>query len=380
LTLAVTCGTTTAALADKRVALLIGNAHYAAAAALRNPGNDVAALADALEGAGFDAVLTANDLGRDAMVRALRSFEDQASGADIAVIYYSGHGLEMDGTNYLIPVDAKMVSDRDVEDETISLDRALRSIEGARRLKLVILDACRNDPFLARMSRRDGTRALTRGLGRIEPRTVDTLVAYSAKAGTLASDGTDANSPFTASLVRRLVEPGVDIRIALGKVRDDVLAITHREQEPFVYGSLGGDQLALSKVDPSRPGSDASTGAEDARAFEAAKRVGTIGAYEAFIATYPGSFYAKLAKELRLSLLPPVPEPSPGKLASPPPVVRPATKVPPVQRPPSATPRPPRASRQAGRTGRQPLLPKVRPKPSVRSGNCFTFSGQGFCE
>ncbi|MDQ0390506.1 caspase family protein [Labrys monachus] len=239
-----------AALADKRVALLIGNSHYTAVGALNNPGNDVGAMASALKGAGFTIVHANIDLSREAMVKALRSFEDEATVADIAVIYYSGHGMEMNGINYLVPVDARLASDRDVEDETITLDRALRAIDGARQLKLVILDACRNNPFLPKMTHTAATRAVERGLARVEPSTVNTLIAFSAKAGTVAQDGDGANSPFTASLIKHLVEPGVDIRLALGEVRDDVMASTGNQQEPFVNGSLGGRTIALAEGQP----------------------------------------------------------------------------------------------------------------------------------
>ncbi|MDQ0470922.1 caspase family protein [Labrys wisconsinensis] len=235
------------ALADKRVALLIGNASYTAVSRLTNPPNDVAAMKAALETAGFDKVDTALDLGREAMVRTLRTFEDESTDADIAVVYYSGHGMEMNGENFLVPVDAKLNSDRDVEDEAVSLDRVLRSIDGAKRLKLVILDACRNNPFIPKMAHTKANRAVERGLGRVDPQGADTLIAFAAKAGTVASDGDDQNSPFTASLVKRLIEPGVDIRLALGNVRDDVLAATARQQEPFAYGSLGGGTIILSK-------------------------------------------------------------------------------------------------------------------------------------
>ena len=178
-----------AALAAQRVALLIGNSNYANVARLANPANDVATMKAVFEGAGFDSVVGATDLSHDGLIKALRSFADAAQGADIAVVYYSGHGLELNGQNYLLPVDAKLASDRDVEDEAVTLDRVLHALDGAKKLKLVILDACRNNPFLASMARANGARAVDRGLARIEPTTTDTLVAYAAKAGTTASDG-----------------------------------------------------------------------------------------------------------------------------------------------------------------------------------------------
>ena len=241
------------ALAAKRVALLIGNSSYEAASLLTNPAKDVAAMKAAFDGAGFEKVDVALDLGHDQLIKALRSFEDDAQGADIAVVYYSGHGMEMNGQNYLLPVDARLASDRDVDDEAVSLERVLRSLDGVKRLKLVILDACRNNPFAAKMSRSKGTRAVDRGLARVDSTTADTLIAFAAKAGTVASDGDDGNSPFTASLIKRLVEPDTDIRLALGNVRDDVLAATHSEQEPVTYGSLGGGKIMLAMDTSSVP-------------------------------------------------------------------------------------------------------------------------------
>ena len=232
--------------APKRVALLFGNQDYKTVGVLANPGNDVKLMKSALEKAGFDAVTIVNDADVSTMRKALRSFQDVAGSSDVAVVYYSGHGMEMNGMNYLIPVDAVLDSDKDVEDETISLDRVQRSIEGASKLKLIILDACRNNPFLETMSRSISKRSLQRGLAKVEPESSNMLVAFASKAGTEALDGAGNNSPFATALAKFLIEPGLDIRIALGKVRDEVLKLTNSEQEPFVYGSLGGSEIVLN--------------------------------------------------------------------------------------------------------------------------------------
>lgn len=235
------------AFAQKRVALLIGNSAYSTVTKLANPGNDVEAMASLLRRAGFDTVLTGLDLDERGIRRALQSFEDAANGADIGLIFYSGHGIELNGQNYLIPVDAKLGSDRAIDDEAVPLDRVLRSMEQVKRLRLVILDACRDNPFINTMTRSGGGRSIGRGLARIEPTSVDTLVAYAAKAGTVAADGDGRNSPFTAALLKHLATPGLDVRLALGLVRDDVIAATKSRQEPFVYGSLGGAVLPLAR-------------------------------------------------------------------------------------------------------------------------------------
>lgn len=235
-----------AAEAAKRVALLIGNQDYKATTPLRNPANDVELMRKTLKDAGFDEVDVALDVDLVGMKKALRSFEDKAYGAEVAVLYYSGHGIEMGGTNYLIPTDAVLKSDRDVEDETLALERAERSLNGATRLKLIILDACRNNPFLEQMASSSGTRTVQKGLAKVEPEGADTLVAYASRAGTVALDGAGLNSPFAEALSKYIAQPGVDIRIALGQVRDEVVKVTQRKQEPFVYGSLGGAQIYLS--------------------------------------------------------------------------------------------------------------------------------------
>jgi hypothetical protein len=242
-----------AALAAKRVALLIGNAAYSGVTRLDNPSRDVAMIGRALEGAGFDSIDVKVDLDREGMIKALRQFEDKSFDADIAVVYFSGHGMELNGENFLLPVDARLATDRDVEDESVTLTRLLRTVDGAKKLKLIILDACRNNPFLAAMSQTRSTKAVSRGLAEIEPRSADTLVAYAAKAGTVAWDGERGASPFAQSLAKHLVEPGLDIRLALGKVRDEVLALTNNLQEPFAYGSLGGSMVTLAAAPPKAP-------------------------------------------------------------------------------------------------------------------------------
>src|ERR1700761_947921 len=233
------------ALASKRVALVIGNAAYQNASTLPNPVNDGAVIASTLKSAGFDVVDSRHDLSAVEMRRALRDFSDRARDADIALIYYAGHGLEVDGNNYLIPVDAKLERDADVYDEGLSLDRVLVAIEPAKQLRLVILDACRDNPFAKNMKRTLVSRTIERGLAKVEPTNPNTLIAYSAKAGSTALDGDSKNSPFTVALSAHLTTPGLDVRRAFGFVRDDVLKATSSKQEPYVYGSLGGDDVPL---------------------------------------------------------------------------------------------------------------------------------------
>ena len=280
------------ARAEKRVALVIGESAYQAVPQLPNPARDAEAMMGLFKKAGFDVVIGKRDLGVSELRRAVREFSEVSRDADIAVVYYAGHGIEVDGTNYLVPADAKLVSDFDIEDETISLERVLKALDPAKRLKLVILDACRDNPFTKTMKRTVASRGIGRGLAKIEPTMSDTLVAYAAKAGAVAADGEGKNSPFAIALLKHITEPGLDLRIAFGRVRDDVLKATSHRQEPFVYGSLGGDTLSLvpqvaKPVDPD---------AEARVHYELAAQVGTKEAWNSFLAKHPNGFFADLAR------------------------------------------------------------------------------------
>lgn len=289
------------AFAEKRVALVLGNSNYQNVAPLANPVNDSAKIASTLKDAGFDVVDSRRDLPAAETRRALRDFADRARDADIAVVYYAGHGIEVDGGNYLIPVDARLERDTDIYDEGLSLDRILIAIEPAKKLRLVILDACRDNPFARTMKRTVASRAIGQGLAKVEPTSPNVLIAYSAKAGSTAADGDGKNSPFTAALSHHLTKPGLDVRRAFGFVRDEVLKTTNNRQEPFVYGSLGGEDVPL--VPASRPAPAAapaspapSAQAEARRDYELALQIGNKNALNAFLAQYPDGFYASLAK------------------------------------------------------------------------------------
>jgi hypothetical protein len=231
--------------AQKRVALVIGNGAYASVGKLPNPTRDAAALEALFRKAGFDVVEVKRNLGVAALRRALRDFSDHVRDADIAVVTYAGHGIEVNGANYLIPIDAVLERDIDVEDEAVPLERVTQVLQQAKRLRLVILDACRDNPFARSMRRTVAGRSIGRGLAQVEVTGSDTLIAFAAKAGSTAADGDGTNSPYTTALVKHLTTAGLDLRLALGRVRDEVLKTTGNKQEPFVYGSLGGSEIAL---------------------------------------------------------------------------------------------------------------------------------------
>jgi hypothetical protein len=245
---------TLSAAQEVRVALVIGNSAYQNVSPLTNPVNDATDLAAALTRIGFDVTL-ANDLDIQGMRTALRGFRDKATGADMALVYYAGHGVEIDKQNYLIPVDAKLESDSDVLFDTIPLDLLNEAVSGATTLRMVLLDACRNNPFLGRI--KSTGRSIGQGLSPFEP-SGGTLVAYAAKGGTTALDGNGRNSPFMKAVLEHIEEPGLDVSLLFRKVRDTVLAETGNRQEPFVYGSLPGREIYL--VPPTQVAGTPSTG------------------------------------------------------------------------------------------------------------------------
>jgi len=228
------------AAAETRIALVIGNGAYTAAQRLNNPGRDAPAIAGVLKRAGFSAITLSLDADQAEMRASLQAFARAARTADVAAVYFAGHGLEMGGVNYLVPVDARLETDADVAYEAIPLELVMDAVGGARRLGLVMMDACRNNPFVARMAVRQGVqRSLGRGLARVEP-VGNTLVVYAARDGTTAADGDGNHSPFAQALLRRLPTPGVELGLVFRQVRDDVLAATGGAQQPFTYGSIGG--------------------------------------------------------------------------------------------------------------------------------------------
>lgn len=284
------------AQAEKRVALVIGNSAYKSAPKLANPVSDAGLIGGMLKKAGFDTVDVRQDLNAPEMRKALREFGARARDADVAVIYYAGHGMEVDGTNYLIPIDAALETDTDVYDEALPIDRVLVSIEPAKQLRLVILDACRDNPFARTMKRTVASRGIGRGLAKVEPSSPNTMIAFAAKAGSTASDGNSQNSPFAVALADHLPKPGLDLRKAFGFVRDDVLKATGYKQEPYVYGSLGGDDVPLVPAGPIVAGPQPNPQDSVRKDYELALQAGLREAWEAFLQAYPDGFYANLAR------------------------------------------------------------------------------------
>jgi uncharacterized caspase-like protein len=217
---------------------------------LPNPINDARAIAATLRRLEFAEVMERYDLTLAGLGDALKTFGDKTADADWAVIYFAGHGVEMNGVAYLIPVDAKLQRDAHVFDETLPLERLLTKVETARKLRLVILDACRNNPFTSRMIRNSATnRSVGRGLAFIEP-DAGVLVAYSAKHGTTALDGEGSNSPFAEALLANLEEPGVEVHCSAGS------STRHREADLCRRAGRRGEELACPKPSVRRRAGD----------------------------------------------------------------------------------------------------------------------------
>src|SRR6266702_740433 len=224
----------------RRVALVIGNGAYKNVHALPNPPRDSKLIASVLHDVGFQTVISVSDLTRDKFFEALQTFAAEAEKADWAVVDYAGHGFEIGGVNYLVPIDAKLAADRDAETQAVALEQVIAAVGAARKVRLVILDACRDNPFAPTMQRTLSLKLVDKGFSNIEPG-AGFMVVYAAKHGETAIDGDGgADSPFATALAHDIKEPRVEIRKLFDIVRDDVWSATKHEQQPFTYGSPPG--------------------------------------------------------------------------------------------------------------------------------------------
>lgn len=278
-----------------RVALVIGNSDYQSVPRLDNPVNDAQAVADAFARVGFDVTLVL-DVDQVGMRQALQAFELKAALADVAVVYYAGHGIEVDGVDYLIPTDAQLLRDTHVYDEAVPLDRVMVAVEQAHALRLIVLDACRDNPFASRMERSGTTRSVGRGLARVDAGS--TLIVFAADAGQVADDGDGDHSPFTEAFLAHMETPGLEVDGMLRLVHDDVMEATNGAQQPVWNASLG--RQAVYFVPPAPTPTQIvvdNTDQADIRAdYQAAQAIDTIEAWAAFLRYHPTGLYADLAR------------------------------------------------------------------------------------
>lgn len=233
----------------RRVALVVGNGTYATVPALPNPPADAEAVAAALRGGGFQ-VMLARDVGRAALEAALRAFAREAVGAEVAVFFFAGHGLQIGGENHVVPTDARLAAPSDVDFELVPLDLVARALSGAQA-RILILDACRDNPMAARLPA--GSRSVGRGLAPVERVDLGMLIAFSTAPGAVALDGTGGNSPFTEALVEHLRTPGLEIRQVMTRVRRSVVERTGGRQVPWDNSSLLADIVLTPAVAPVVP-------------------------------------------------------------------------------------------------------------------------------
>jgi len=309
-------GFASTAHADRRVALVVGNSAYSSAAALRNPSNDAKDMAEALKKLGFEVVLGI-DLDQERFATTIETFARTLDGADVALFFYAGHGLQINDKNYLVSINAQLTNEFLITSETIQLDAVIRLMESKTPVNIVLLDACRNNPLTENLKRSlevmRRTVTLGRGLARVDPSGRDTLVAFAAAPGQEAADGMGRNSPFTASLLQHMPKPGVEISVMLKEVASDVREATRGVQRPqqisdmsrqffFVPRSVVASKSEpAAKAPPSAPSaSRAAQGVED-RTLEiafwnSARASNECDAIRAYLQKYPKGFFVDLAK------------------------------------------------------------------------------------
>jgi uncharacterized caspase-like protein len=229
---------TQAANGQRRVALVIGNSAYVNTPRLENPKNDAADLAATLQQLGFE-VIQGHDLDKAHMDRTIRSFAENIAGAQMALFFYAGHGLQVSGQNYLVPVDAKLSTASALDFEMIRLDLIQRTMERESATNIIMLDACRDNPLARNLARSLGTRSssIGRGLAAVESGE-GTLISFSTQPGNVALDGTGRNSPYAGALLKRMIVAGEDLPSILINVRNDVIAETNRRQVPWEHSAL----------------------------------------------------------------------------------------------------------------------------------------------
>ncbi len=291
----------------ERVALVIGNSEYAGAPYLNNPQRDAQAIARALTGIGFQVTGPLLNQSRAQMEAALGRFGQQAQGATAAVVYFAGHGVEVGGQNYLLPTDAVLDRESDASLRAVALNVVLDQMSGASNYRLVILDACRDNPMANNMRRSDGTRSASRGLAPIDP-SGQTYVAYAARAGQRSQDGAaGGNSPYAAALLKYLPQSGLPLERLFGAVREEVLRTTTRTQEPALYGAFGSEPIYLAGPGATAPIASAPAPMvaappptpavdHDYEAWKSAEKCGTAACFEAYLRKHPRGQYVEMAQ------------------------------------------------------------------------------------
>ncbi len=279
------------AQADKRIALVIGNSEYGPQARLSNPSNDARDIAESLKALGFETILRV-DADKRHFLQALAEFERAVADADVGLFFYAGHGIQMNGSNYLVPVDAELQDDVSVRFEFVALDDVQRALERSAGVKILVLDACRNSPFTSQLAR--SLNASNRDIGVLRglappQKARGTVIAYATQANDVATDGVDRNSPFTAALLASLREPGLEIGAMFRKVASRVYETTRGKQVPELSITLLSD-VYLNRNET------------DTQVWGRVRAADDPATFRDFLARFPNSFHAVDAR-LRLDML-----------------------------------------------------------------------------
>jgi uncharacterized caspase-like protein len=307
--------------AARKIALVIGNGAYEHAVALANPVPDARAMAEKLGALGFE-VIGGYDEDLTAMQETVGEFARRAVGADIALMFYAGHGIQVNGENFLIPVDAKFEDETALDFETVPINFIIRQMSREVRVRVVILDACRNNPLARSLARAMGaSRSAAVGAGLAEIRIEDpgegTVIAFATSPGDVAYDGDDAHSPFTEALLKHIDAPATPIQNVMTRVTRDVYLATEERQRPWVNASLIGEvylneapapesaAAAVSETPVVRPPASADPRPADAASlawdrekslFESAAKSGAIEDYRAYLSAYPDGQFAEIVQ------------------------------------------------------------------------------------
>ncbi|MGX5846247.1 caspase family protein [Mesorhizobium sp. PL10] len=307
----------------KRVALVIGNSKYVHAVELPNPANDARLIASTLRNAGFE-VIEGVDQDNAGMHGLISKFTEQSYDADLAVIFYAGHGMQVDGKNFLIPVDAELTSPAYLKTRTVQIDDFMAALPPDPAVGVIILDACRDNPLartLAAAMPKSRSTALGTGLAPIDPKsegvgTGGILIAYATDPGAIAFDGNGVDSPYSTALARHLTEPGVEIQSALTRVRGEVAETTQGRQRPWHNASLGREvflgKAAVQAAPEAKPAADAANATAapapapvaseppawevEQRLWDEASKRNTAPFYEAYLEQFPSGRFATVAR------------------------------------------------------------------------------------
>jgi len=316
----VTVSTAAPAGAEKRIALVIGNSTYKHAGVLTNPKNDATDMSAALKKVGFQ-VIDGFDLDKTSFDRKIREFANTLSGADAGLFFYAGHGLQVSGQNYLVPIDAELATAASLEFEMVRLDVVHRIMEQAAPTNILFLDACRNNPLARNLARVLGTRSaeIGRGLAAVESGS-GTLISFSTQPGNVALDGSGRNSPFAAALSKQISSSSDDLSALLIAVRNEVMNVTQRKQVPWEHSALTGRFYFSAPRQPPAaltPPTPAWRLSEAAEAWDRTKETTNVAALELFVGRYKDTYYADLARlrivELKSIVTVPSPPPRPAQ-------------------------------------------------------------------